>query len=117
MDAPVTVHEAKTNLSKLLARVEQGEEIVIARGSKPVAKLVRFQQANAPRKLGGDEGLVWMADDFDDELSDELDLLGDDDEILEVAWPPALARHVAEERAKYDVPDESGAVRPAESGE
>jgi len=39
MDSQVTVHEAKTNLSKLLARVEQGEEIVIARGSKPIAKL------------------------------------------------------------------------------
>lgn len=40
----VNVHEAKTHLSKLLARVEEGEEIVIARSGKPVAKLSRYEE-------------------------------------------------------------------------
>lgn len=74
MTAQVTVHEAKTNLSKLLARVEQGEEIVIARGSTPVAKLTRIEQAQKPRKLGGYEGQVWIADDFDKMSIEEFEM-------------------------------------------
>ncbi len=77
MDDQVTVHEAKTNLSKLLARVEQGEEIVIARGSKPVAKLVRVEAAKKPRKLGGYEGQVWVADDFDKMSIEEFEMWKD----------------------------------------
>jgi prevent-host-death family protein len=49
----VTIHEAKTNLSKLLKLVEAGEEVVIARGEKPVAKLTHIEAAKAkPRNLG-----------------------------------------------------------------
>lgn len=51
----VTIHKAKTELSKLLARVEAGEEIVIARGDEPIAKLVPLPSAekkNPPRKPG-----------------------------------------------------------------
>ena len=77
-DAPASVgiHEAKTNLSKLVARAEAGEEIVIKRGGVPVAKLV----AAAPRKrrLGLLEGQIHMADDFDD-LPDEFLGYGNDD--------------------------------------
>ncbi|MBX9814850.1 MAG: hypothetical protein A4S12_09880 [Proteobacteria bacterium SG_bin5] len=51
--ATVTVHEAKTHLSKLLARVEAGEEIVIARGSTEVAKLVRIAPPEKPRRVPG----------------------------------------------------------------
>lgn len=53
--AVVTIHKAKTELSKLLARVEAGEEIVIARGDEPIAKLVAWTSAekkNPPRKPG-----------------------------------------------------------------
>jgi prevent-host-death family protein len=52
--APVTIHAAKTHLSQLIARVEAGEEIVIARGDTPVAKLVPIAPvpANGPRPLG-----------------------------------------------------------------
>lgn len=74
MNAQVTVHEAKTNLSKLLARVEQGEEIIIARGSKPIAKLVRIETAKKPRKLGGYEDEAWVADDFDKMSVEEFDM-------------------------------------------
>jgi len=51
MDEIVTIHVAKTNLSRLLARAEAGEEIVIARGSKPVAKLVPI--APKPKRVFG----------------------------------------------------------------
>lgn len=62
----VNVHEAKTHLSKLLAQVEDGEEIVIARAGKPVARLVRPEPARQPRKPGWGKGKIWIADDFDE---------------------------------------------------
>ena len=52
----VNVHEAKTRLSELLARVERGDEIVIARGGVPIARLVAFEQS-AERELGFLPGL------------------------------------------------------------
>jgi prevent-host-death family protein len=67
----VNVHEAKTQLSRLLERVEQGEEIVIARAGKPVAKLIPYAGTKEPRKPGGWEGRVWIAPDFD-ELPEEI---------------------------------------------
>jgi prevent-host-death family protein len=67
----INVHEAKTQLSRLLERVERGEEIVIARAGKPVAKLIPYTAAKEPRKPGGWEGKVWIADDFD-ELPEEI---------------------------------------------
>jgi prevent-host-death family protein len=61
----VNVHEAKTNLSRLLSRVEQGEEIVIANRGVPVAKLVPFQTGRDRRSnLGQDRGLFTVPDDF-----------------------------------------------------
>lgn len=67
----VNVHEAKTHLSRLLERVAGGEEIVIAKAGKPIAKLVPYKETLEPRTLGGWEGRVWMADDFD-ELPEEI---------------------------------------------
>ena len=61
----VNVHEAKTHLSRLLARVERGEEVVIARAGKPVARLVPVARARGRRVLGRDKGKVVIADDFD----------------------------------------------------
>ena len=66
----VGIHEAKTNLSKLVARVEAGEEVVIARGGVPVAKLVPV--VHRKRRLGLFEGQIKIADDFDDPLPDEF---------------------------------------------
>ncbi len=68
----VNVHEAKTHLSRLLSRVEAGEEIVISRSGKPVARLVPLEAAPAPRVWGRDRGLVRVADGFDDPLPGEL---------------------------------------------
>lgn len=71
--AQVNVHEAKTQLSKLLARVAAGEEIVIARAGKPVARLVPVAQKRKRRVLGLDAGKeFWIADDFDDPLPPEI---------------------------------------------
>lgn len=64
---PVTnIHEAKTHFSKLVERAEAGEEIVIGRAGKPVAKLVPFDGAAASRRPGALRGRVWMAPEFDD---------------------------------------------------
>jgi prevent-host-death family protein len=68
----VNVHEAKTHLSRLLARVERGEEIVIARGGRPVARLLPYDQPAQRRLLGQDRGKVWIADDFDAPLPDDI---------------------------------------------
>jgi prevent-host-death family protein len=71
--AQVNVHEAKTQLSKLLARVAAGEEIVIARAGKPVARLVPVEQKRTRRVLGLDAGKeFWIADDFDGPLPPEI---------------------------------------------
>ena len=67
----VNIHEAKTHLSRLLERVEQGEEIVLCRAGKPVAKLVRYEQPMPLRKPGGWKGKIWIADDFD-ELPEDI---------------------------------------------
>ena len=71
MPAAVNIHEAKTHLSRLLVRVEAGEEIVIQRGGRPVAKIVPLD-APEPRRLGRDRGLFQVPADFDDPLPDEL---------------------------------------------
>ncbi len=68
----VNVHEAKTNLSRLLSRVERGEEIVISRAGRPIARLLPFEPRGKTRTLGADEGAVWIADDFDSPLPDEV---------------------------------------------
>jgi prevent-host-death family protein len=70
--AIVNMHEAKTHLSRLVERAASGEEIVIAKAGKPVAKLVGYQPSREPRKPGGWEGKVWIAPDFDDELPEDI---------------------------------------------
>jgi prevent-host-death family protein len=68
----VNIHEAKTQLSKLLRKVAEGEEITIARAGVPVARLVSVPAANRLRPLGALEGQIYIADDFDAPLSDDL---------------------------------------------
>jgi len=69
--ATVGVHEAKTRLSELLRRVAAGEEIVIMRGREPVARLVPANPRR-PRRLGVDQGVFVVPDDFDAPLPDHL---------------------------------------------
>lgn len=68
----VNVHEAKTHLSRLLARVAAGEEIVIARAGTPVARLVPIEQEARRRVLGQDEGLFEVPEDFDAPLPEDV---------------------------------------------
>ena len=68
--ATVGVGEAKTHLSRLLRRVEDGEEIVIERGGRPVARLVRVERPR--REFGQFAGEFAVPDDFDDPLPDDL---------------------------------------------
>lgn len=64
----VNVHEAKTHLSRLLVRVEQGEEIVIARSGKPVARLVGIASSRPARRFGALRGRLTVDDGFFDPL-------------------------------------------------
>jgi prevent-host-death family protein len=68
----VNIHEAKTHFSKLIERVLQGEEITIAKGGKPVARLVPAEIAKAHRVPGSARGLVKIHADFDAPLPKKL---------------------------------------------
>lgn len=69
----VNIHEAKTNLSRLLARVAKGEEVVIAKAGKPLARLVPIEK---PRTMADAfdlyKGRVWIAPDFDAPLPEDV---------------------------------------------
>jgi prevent-host-death family protein len=62
----------KANLSKLLDRVERGEEIIIMRNGRPVAKLVPVSLSQKPRKLGTLKGRIRVRKDFDAPLPDDI---------------------------------------------
>lgn len=66
----VNIHEAKTNLSRLLVKVEAGEDIIIARSGTPVARLVRFQK-RGKRQFGSMKGRVRLDASFFDPLPEE----------------------------------------------
>lgn len=70
----VNIYAAKTQLSRLIDKAADGEEIVITRHGKPVAKLVATQPAGKKklRRMGGLEGKGWIADDFNAPLTDDL---------------------------------------------
>lgn len=65
MEESVNIHQAKTHLSRLVERVEAGEEITLARAGRPVARLVPYRQRREPRRLGIWKGQVWMSPDYD----------------------------------------------------
>ncbi|HEX2890316.1 type II toxin-antitoxin system prevent-host-death family antitoxin [Vineibacter terrae] len=73
MGEPITIHAAKTRFSELVRRAEAGEEIIIARGDKPVAKLVAVQpKAKPKRQFGSLKGVVKFDESFWDPLPDEF---------------------------------------------
>ena len=73
MQTKVNVHEAKTQLSKLLQHVMNGEKIIIAKAGKPVAILSPIEEAPAQRTPGYDAGKVIIAPDFDDHCLNLID--------------------------------------------
>jgi len=66
----VKLHEAKTHLSRLIQRVLEGEEVIIAKGARPLVRLVALDTATDKRQLGSALGQVKMSDDFDAQLED-----------------------------------------------
>jgi prevent-host-death family protein len=78
--------EAKTQLSKLVERVELGEDVIIARAGKPVARLTRLKPEKKRKiRFGGLKGKIWIADDFDAPLPPEVLA-----EFEADVFPPAL---------------------------
>ena len=68
----INVYEAKTHLSKLLDRVAEGEELVLGRAGRPIARLVPYREVRQPRKPGRLAGRVWIAPDFDETPEDVI---------------------------------------------
>ena len=68
----VNIHQAKTNLSRLIEQVAGGAEVVIARAGKPVAKLVPLGMTKGSRKLGLLKGKIKVPSDFDAPLSEKI---------------------------------------------
>ena len=72
MTLTVNIHEAKTHLSKLLARVSVGEEIIIAKAGRPVARLAPLEEAPVHRTAGSAVGEVVLMPDFDAPLPEDV---------------------------------------------
>ncbi|MFC1892038.1 type II toxin-antitoxin system Phd/YefM family antitoxin [Thermodesulfobacteriota bacterium] len=72
MSEKINVHEAKTHFSKLLARVGNGEEIIIAKAGKPVAKLIPAGEKLTRRVAGSAKGKIIIASDFDAPLPESI---------------------------------------------
>ena len=68
----VSIYQAKTHLSSLLRRATEGEEFIIARAGVPIARLVPVQPQKLPFRLGIDEGVFKVPEDFDDPLPPDL---------------------------------------------
>lgn len=71
---PVTVNifQAKTQFSKLVEMAERGEDVIIARAGKPVARLTQLKPEKKPIVFGLMKGKIWVADDFDDPLPEDF---------------------------------------------
>ncbi|HTT83977.1 MAG TPA: type II toxin-antitoxin system prevent-host-death family antitoxin [Rhizomicrobium sp.] len=75
MDYVFNIHEAKTNLSALIAKAEAGEDVLIARAGKPVVKLVPVSahgKKRPDRRPGFMKGKIWIGPDFEDPLPEEI---------------------------------------------
>ncbi len=67
----VNIHEAKTQLSKLIQAAVNGQQVIIARGNKPIVRLEVLPEARSHRKIGNAKGLILsMSDNFDEPLDD-----------------------------------------------
>jgi len=81
MASTYNLYDAKTRLSELVDRASAGEEIVIAKNGRPLARLVPIPAEKPNRSPGGWEGMVWIAEDFDEPLAADMQAAfeGDDD--------------------------------------
>ena len=72
---PINIHEAKTHLSRLVERVQAGEEIVIAKAGRPAARLVPIEPGAKPVKIGGLKPKTPVPDDFDTMFEKDIEAL------------------------------------------
>ncbi|HXF77740.1 MAG TPA: type II toxin-antitoxin system Phd/YefM family antitoxin [Usitatibacter sp.] len=72
---PVNIHEAKTHLSRLVERVQAGEEIVIAKAGRPAARLVPIEGVRKPVRIGGLKGRIKVPDDFNTMFEQEIEAM------------------------------------------
>jgi prevent-host-death family protein len=72
MTVQVNIYEAKSKLSKLINRVIAGEEVIVAKSGKPVAKIVPLDKPIQDRKPGSAKGKIIISDDFDAPLPDDI---------------------------------------------
>lgn len=73
----VNIHEAKTQLSKLIQAAVNGKQVIIARDNKPIVRLEVLPEARSHRTIGNAKGLiVFMAEDFDEPLDDFKEYMG-----------------------------------------
>jgi prevent-host-death family protein len=70
MVASVNIHEAKTHFSKLVRRAEEGEEIIVRRGSEPVARIAPLKKGGGVRGFGSMKGEIRIREDFDEPLEE-----------------------------------------------
>lgn len=75
------VSEAKAELSSLLVKVEAGEDVVIARNGKPIARIIAYEPRKEPRKLGTMKGQIWIAEDFDAPCKEIEEMFYGSDEV------------------------------------
>ena len=76
MESVVTLSDAKARFSEIVEKVVNGDEFVVTRMGKPVARIIRVGAKSEPRKLGDLAGKIWMGDDFDEWPPDLQDALG-----------------------------------------
>jgi prevent-host-death family protein len=74
--AITNIAEAKAQLSALIRRVEQGDEVIIGRAGRPVARLVPFERPSRPREPGALKGRIVIAPDFDELPADLAEAFG-----------------------------------------
>ncbi len=72
MSVTVNIHDAKTHFSRLLSKVAEGEEVIIAKAGRPIARLVAIEQKTKRRFPGSAKGKIALSDDFDAPLPDEM---------------------------------------------
>jgi len=72
MATTANIYEAKTKLSKLVDEAAQGEDVIIARNGKPVARLTSLKPGKLPLRMDLMKGEIWIADDFDTPLPDDI---------------------------------------------
>jgi prevent-host-death family protein len=80
------ISEAKASIYKLVEQVLNGQEVIIGKAGKPVAKLVPYTQDTSPRKLGAGQwkGKIWIADDFD-KVTQQTWVVGPENVRLQIA--------------------------------